>query len=234
VNQNGSQQTWSQGHTMPPTETYQQAIVRLYGRRPAGEAAEEIQRGEERLGMPFPKALRDHYRFAGHKDPVNRTQDRLRAPTALFRSAGAVVFYEENQGVNLWGILDGDFGMDDPPVYAAWNEEPLKWEPDHARLSEFLRTMAYWQAANGALPNIALGHGDEQVPALAARHWPELGNPGDRWGIRIFSRDGQVVCVLGEPGSACQVHAAGRTPADVRRIQELLPLEWSLVETEDD
>ena len=98
--------------------------------------------------------------------------------------------------MNLWGILDTNLDLEDSPVHSAWNEQPLRWEPDHARLSDFFTTMAYWQAANGALPNLALGRGDAGLLSLAGRHWPEVGKPGERWGIRIFSRDGQVVCVL--------------------------------------
>jgi hypothetical protein len=218
---------------MSEPDSYREVIERLFG-RPHGETTEEVRHGEERLGRPLPKVLRDYFLFAGHQEPFNRTQDRLLAPTALFREAGALVFYEENQGVNLWGILDADLDRDDPPVRAAWNEEPLRWEPDHDRLSDFFTTMAYWQAANGALPNLSLGRGDAGLLSLVERHWPEVDKPSERWGIRIFSRGGQVVCVMLIPDEGCQVHAAGRTLADLRSIRELLPVEWDLVETEED
>jgi hypothetical protein len=218
---------------MGEPETYRDVIGRLFG-RPRGEPEEEVGRGEALLGRPFPRALREYYLFAVHREPFNSTQDRLLAPAALFREAGALVFYEENQRVNLWGIFDTNLDLEDPPVHSAWNEQPLRWEPDHDCLSDFFTTMAYWQAANGALPNLALGRGDAGLLPLAGRHWPEVGRPGERWGIRIFSRDGQVVCVLLGPDAECQVHAAGRTPADLRAIRERLPVEWDLVETEED
>lgn len=219
---------------MSEPESYRDVIRRLYHRRPEAETAEDIRRGEELLGRPFPKALRDYYCFAGHREPFNRTQDRLLAPAAVFREAGALVFYEENQRVNLWGILDADLDLDDPPVRSAWNEAQLMWEPDHDRLSDFFTTMAYWQAACGALPNLALGRADVGLLTLVGRHWPEVGKPGERWGVRIFSSDGQVVCVLLSPDPECRVHAAGRTPAELRAIQKLLTVHWDLVETEED
>jgi hypothetical protein len=218
---------------MAETVAYRDVIGRLFG-RPRGETAAEVRRGEELLGRPFPRVLREYYLFAGHREPCNRTQDRLLAPAAVFREAGALVFYEENQRVNLWGLLDADLDREDPPVHSAWNEPPLRWEPDHDRLSDFFTTMAYWQAANGALPNLALGRGDAGLLSLVGRHWPEVGKAGERWGIRVFSRDGQVVCVLLGPDAECQVHAAGRTSAELWAIQELLPVEWDLVETEED
>jgi hypothetical protein len=219
---------------MAEPETYRDVIHRFYGGGPRGATAEEICRGEQRLGRPFPRVLREYYLLTAHREPFNHAQDRLLAPDAVFREAGAVVFYEENQRVNLWGILDANLDREDPPVHSAWNEKHLTWELDHDRLSDFFLTMAYWQAANGALPNLALGRANADLLTLLRRHWPEVGQPGERWGMRIFSRDGQVVCVLLGPDAECQLHAAGRTPADLRVIRRQLPVKWDLVETEED
>ena len=105
---------------MGVTDTYREAIERLYARRPQGEPEEEVRLAEERLGVALPKALRGYYLYAGHREPLNQAQDRLLAPATLRRAGSAVVFYVENQGVNSWGIRRGDLGRDDPPVYAAW------------------------------------------------------------------------------------------------------------------
>jgi hypothetical protein len=102
---------------MSVTESYRDVVERLYPRCPKGEPEEEVRRGEERLGRPFPRVLRGHYLFAGHRELLNQAQGRLLAPSCLRREGGAVIFYEENQGVNYWGVLEGDLGMDDPPVY---------------------------------------------------------------------------------------------------------------------
>src|SRR4051794_7330430 len=131
---------------MSEPETYRDVIGRLYAAAPQGETEEDVRRAEVLLGRPLPRVLRDYYLFAAHGEILNQAQDRLLAPPALRIAGGALVFYEENQNVNFWGVLEGDLGLDDPPVHAAWNEEPLLWEPDHDSLSGFFKTMAYWQA----------------------------------------------------------------------------------------
>src|SRR5688500_10285285 len=98
---------------MSVAETYRDVVERLYACLPAGEQEKEVRRGEERLGRPFPKVLREYYLFAGHRELLNRAQDRLLAPAELRRDGDAVIFYEENQGVNYWGILENDLGLDD-------------------------------------------------------------------------------------------------------------------------
>src|SRR5262249_44022996 len=101
----------------------------------------------------------------------------------------------------------------------------------HERLSDFFTTMAYWQAVNGAVPNFALGLADRRLVATVERHWPEVG-PVPRWGLRLFSRGGQAVCVLAGAEGSCQINVAGPTPQDLRAIQQVLAVGWHVEELE--
>src|SRR5262249_52734333 len=76
---------------MENAQTYREVIERLSPRQPQGESEEAVCRGEERLGRPFPRVLRDYYRFASHQELLNQAQDRLLAPAALVRTPGAVI-----------------------------------------------------------------------------------------------------------------------------------------------
>jgi hypothetical protein len=215
---------------MSNTETCRDVIRRLYGPALAlrPESEEEIRRGEAILERPLPKVLSDYYRFSGHGDRLNQVQDRLLAPTRLQSRDGAVVFYDENQGVVRWGVLEIDWNQDDPPVYYAANESKLEWKFDHARLSDFFVTMAYWQAVNGALENIALGTGESGHLAEVERLLPEIKIGENRWDCRIFSRERQVC--FHYDGGPTQV--AGRTIEDRDSLMDLIPIEWDLVEPE--
>lgn len=217
---------------MSQPETYREVIRRIHGQEPVGEPEEQVRVAEARLGIALPRTLRDCYLFASHQEPCNSTHDRLLGPGTLRMAGGALLFYEENEGVNYWGIRASDLDQEDPPVVAAWNEEPMRWEIDHDRLSGFLATMAYWQAVNGAVPNFALGLSDASLLATIERHWPEIDTGGHRWGLRIFSRDGQAICLLGDEAGEGQVHVGGRTAQDLRAIQERLSVEWDVEEVE--
>jgi hypothetical protein len=215
---------------MAGSESYRDVILRLYGPElvlhPESEA--EVRRGEALVGRPLPTVLADYYRFSGHTDRLNRTQARLPAPTKLERRDGAIAFYDENQGVVRWGILEVDWEQDDPPVFRAVNEPPLDRQFDHARLSDFFVTMAYWQAVNGALENIALGTGDDGRLSEVEQILPEIKLGENRWDCRIFSREG-MVC-FHYKGGPTQV--AGRTIDDRNALMDLLPIDWDLVEPE--
>jgi len=213
---------------MSQAETFRDAILRLYGPDHflLPESEDEIRRGEAVLGRPLPKILADYYRFSGHGDRLNCTQDRLRAPTELERRDGAIVFYDENQGVVCWGVLEIDWDQDDPPVCRAANEPSLDWNFDHERLSDFFVTMAYWQAVNGGLENFALGTGEADHLAQVERSIPQIMVGKNGWEYRIFSREGQV-CFQYEGGPT---QIAGRTIDDRDALMDLILIEWDLVE----
>jgi len=74
------------------------------------------------------------------------TQNRLVAADALVVGAhGKLMFYVENQGVCRWATEEGD----DPPVWIAWDwsDAVASWQPEAARLSEFVLQLAILEAA---------------------------------------------------------------------------------------
>ena len=109
----------------------------------------ELDDAEQRLGVKLPRALRGYYQLYG-RNWVNGVQDCLRQPSELELRDGALVFFDENQGVCFWGIEAEYLSRDDPPVCNALNEAlPLAWRAFEPQLSTFLLVMLFWHAVNG-------------------------------------------------------------------------------------
>ena len=127
-------------------------VERLFGpvRRPGGDSAKALKQAESRLGLSLPRMLRDFGLRFGWEGPLASARETLLPPDRWRIRGGALVFCVENQGVVLWGIRRLDLARSDPPVKVAENREPLKWTRDHARLSDFFATLAYWQGIVGA------------------------------------------------------------------------------------
>jgi hypothetical protein len=186
----------------------------------------EVSEAERRLGLRLPRVLRELYLRAGRRDDINRPFNRLVAPGALSVHGGVLAYYEENQGVVVWGVRLEDAVQDDPPVVVSANESEASWEPDHEHLSGFLTTMLYWQAVNGGLPYVGVAAIDETEISAVRSYWPHVDLMGVFWEhMLVFHRLGQVVCVTGR-APELQLHAGGRTRDDFLAIQERLGLYW--------
>ena len=101
---------------------------------------------EEKLGLRLPEALREYYIVAGNTK-INRVYNRLTKPEDLVLSKGYMVFYVENQGVASWSFKLPLEDAIDPLVYSG-DPEPTNLE---SKISDFLVTMAYFQATMGGL-----------------------------------------------------------------------------------
>ena len=68
-------------------------------------------------------------------------------------------FYYEEQGIYTWGIRSADLTLDDPPVYVTegYPEDNPVWYLESPNLSDFLLTMAHFQAI-GQLPFSSPSH----------------------------------------------------------------------------
>jgi hypothetical protein len=96
------------------------------------------------VGMP--RALRDFYEFVGNAEQAFAINEVL-APEDIRADTGHLVFYVEEQGVWLWGIAEGDWLADDPPVWGRENEPGTTWLQDAPSVSVFLVQMLVMNAA---------------------------------------------------------------------------------------
>ncbi len=160
-------------------------IARLYG--PFTEAhrleATALATAEAQLGVKLPRALREYYRVTGGHPTLNRSHNRLVEPSHIDFVVGtegeqALVFYEENQEVVVWGILRDDLSLEDPPVRQCRVDANGIWSfwPEAASVSELVCAQAAWNAVQGALPYVGVKSAESDEGELA-RVRAELGLP---------------------------------------------------------
>jgi hypothetical protein len=112
-----------------PWDDYAARVAELYRPLAPGDGYEEseVAAAEARLGFRLPPALRKLYLRAGRRDDIHRAKNHLIAPEELSVEQGALVVYEENQNLVLWGVRVSDLGRDDPPVVRAYNDLSLAY-----------------------------------------------------------------------------------------------------------
>jgi uncharacterized protein (TIGR02996 family) len=104
-----------------------------------GVPESRVARGERRLGIRLPRALRDYYLVAGRFDQFNvDVHDHLMPPESWELDSGIVEFLNENQGVARWGVKVNGPAGDDPPVFHAYADEPMDWGEINPRCSEVI------------------------------------------------------------------------------------------------
>ncbi len=139
----------------------QSAHIRtLYAPWQPGDGYEEsvIAAAEDRLGMHLPDPLRSFYQSWGKRKDMTRLNHPLLGPAEWILRPDALIFCVENQGTSYWAIHSEDLEKANPPVVKAWAlaeweaiemASPLIWEPNHARVSDFLDTLTYHHALCG-------------------------------------------------------------------------------------
>ncbi|MCC9605763.1 hypothetical protein LOC68_21310 [Blastopirellula sp. JC732] len=217
---------------MPTIQEIHDILQAIHGDalRMTPEPQESLQAAEARLGIALPAVLLDYYQLTAHSDHWNQVHNRLLRPDRLEMRDGAFVFYVENQGVTVWGVLEEHLDSPDPPVHAAFQEDELEWEADDESLSRFLIKMAYWQTVNGGLPNIGLGTASEGTYQLVEARWPQLFRD-EGYRLSFFGGDGVVVCLFDQEDGSGEIQVATRTPEQLRDLEHTLGVEWDLLET---
>lgn len=113
--------------------------------------------GSSRCGVST-SPLRTFYQAWGRRKDLTQTYQSLLVPDELVRRPDALIFCAENQGINYWAIQCKDLEKVNPPVVKAyalpdWGmselASPLVWEPNYARVSDFLDTLTYQHALCG-------------------------------------------------------------------------------------
>ncbi|TWT39335.1 hypothetical protein [Blastopirellula retiformator] len=220
---------------MPTIQQLQTTLQSLHGEALSltPEPRESLAAAEAELGLTLPAALSDYYALCSHSDLPNQAHNRLLGPGELELREESLLFYVENQGVTVWGVLPEHLELDDPPVHAAFNDDQLEWELEDDLLSHFLLRMAYWQAVNGGLPNLGLGTATSETHQQAQEAWPLLLRD-EVYRLSFYGGAGQVVCLFDQEEGSGEIQAATQTPQQMEAVNEVLKVEWDSVEMADD
>ncbi|HET6574520.1 MAG TPA: hypothetical protein VFG68_13010 [Fimbriiglobus sp.] len=215
------------------------AVERLFGPvpRPSGDPARALEQVEARLGWPIPRVLRDFVLRFGWGGPLTTAQETLLPPCSWRLQGGALASGVENQGVVLWGIAEADLVLEDPPVRAAENREPLAWVWDHDRLSDFFVTLAYWHgivAAKFSVGNVGVAETTTPEERAKLEHrFGEIPLGPNRWGVRVFAgedkwfllqKTGRLTCLVVGPANS------DRVVQEFERVRELTSIDFSFAE----
>jgi hypothetical protein len=191
-------------------------------RHACGERA--ITAAERRLGVAVPEVLRGFYRVAGRHDAINRAHNRLLPLDEWAVDGGRLLFMEENQNVVFWGVPVAAGGTDaDPDVWQAENGDALVWEPEKAKLSEFLLAMLCWQAVMGGLPFARTAVVGKRFPSKLGAVLTPVGRIGELEG---FARAGTAACFARWGDAEWRFFAAAHDARALDRLGKTLSLRW--------
>lgn len=172
-----------------------------------------------RVGYEVPEALQDFYAVVGCFDPVLQAYNRFYPLDRFELRGGWLVFCEENQVVAYWGYDQDQGWRTDPPVYQGINGDAIEWYVEPGTCSEFLMSMIYWQALNGALPHVRFGDASEAVCA-SAQAWPLVYRDDDsEW----YSCGGLVFSLTRQDGEI-EVQAASGSESELDELWQALGL----------
>lgn len=217
---------------------YRALIAQIFPPLEAEDGADkaDLRAAERRLGFRLPAALRAYYELAYYRGDITETLDFLYHLDDLEVEDGMLSFYGENQQVTLWAIRRSDVAMDDPEVYTTPNDVPYDWQPTGDTVSVFLSGMTLWQAVMGGA---AYSGTTESATAPAAAIAPILAWPKVDMGrfsaMEAYVQPGMVVCVSPPTdGGEIEIYAAAATEQGYHQIRELITVDWSWAERDDE
>ncbi|MCP2040673.1 hypothetical protein L1281_001262 [Neisseria sp. HSC-16F19] len=223
--------------------SFQPFIRSLYALPPGRThacATADIEAAEDRLGITLPALLRRYYQTLGSHEGINQSHNTLLLPAQLYiTDDGHLAFYEENQGVVLWGIRLSDLDNDNPPVWGRYHHEPASadWHLEADDLSTFLQIMAVYNGTLGGLKYHACCLEALRPAALAhiEQHWPLLPQLS-RGQQKIYSRAQQDVIALSfdDEGRSTGAFIGSQDQDYFDEMLEILDIDWSYVSYEDE
>jgi hypothetical protein len=179
----------------PGPETWKRFLVEWHGpRRPEyGLAADETKR------RPMPMPLREFHEFAGNWPGVT-VQNRVLAPSEMREEDGKLVFYVENQGVDIWATAPTE--TRDAPVWVRENDPGEPWFEEEP-LSRFLLQLVVYEAVMGApegavaawLPLAEMERLSRRVHELPLAAWHRPLYP-----TRFYAGERVLLVVMPNPG----------------------------------
>ncbi|MEN3538007.1 hypothetical protein AAH991_23030 [Microbispora sp. ZYX-F-249] len=219
-----------------------------------GYTAEELNAGEQRLGLKLPAALREAYMLFGKRADLCGTLHFLQPPDELRvdEDSGLLLYQHENQGVWERYIRVADLDMDDPPTVQSSDcdhgehQGGIAWTE---RLSTACIEMMLVESAcldgaremYGELLENEIADVERRFTPLALPPLP-IGHmecaPASRWYVGedvIVSLDrfhfipDEYEHLSGpwhRPWSRAGLRIHGRTPEAIDAMRETLPREW--------
>lgn len=149
-----------------------------------------------------------------------------------------LVFYEENQGVVLWGIRKEDLRLDNPAILGCYDIDGGQWFEDAMTTEGFLLSMAYWNGVLGGLKYCANAeldsHSAVEIMPIVEQHWNEQTGITNQF-LRFFTVDHTEIVVLttDETGQANGIYIASNNEQKFRNMTEILCMEWDYRSDED-
>jgi hypothetical protein len=159
-----------------------------------------LKQTEERLGVTLPAVLKSYYLFLGKNEAVNESFNQLLSPDKIdFVDDAYLIFFEENQSVVLWGIKKSDLSLENPKVYATYDQERVEWFLDSETVENFLLSMALWNGVLGGLKHTALIDAQDKLSLniieAVEQGWKELTGLTNQM-LRFFTNDYSEVLIF--------------------------------------
>lgn len=158
-----------------------------------GLAEEAIVAAEKRLNTTLPTALREIYLHAGKVPMLMDAFQHFYTPKDLKLESGCLVFMEENQGVILWGIKEHDLDNEDPEVFQVNPDDLTETYSEEKPLSEFLRIILYYQAAQGGYPYGGWLYDYKTTLPVIKKRWDNVVSDN---GLNIWWQPGKIIFQL--------------------------------------
>ena len=163
------------------------SIRKLFGlTETRGFSEVELAKARQLFGR-IPLALELYYRELGRDETLNRMFNYLMIPWENHcpLEQGYLYIFTENQGVCNWAISLMDLDLEDPPVYATYDDIFDKgidtWALESEKLSDFFIAMAHFHAVY-ALPFASEGYYIEKDKADSIRnHYKKKCEPTRVW-----------------------------------------------------
>jgi hypothetical protein len=200
----------------PDSDTYKRLLVEWCGPRRTeyGLPTEATQR------RPMPASLREFYEFAGNWPGVI-VQNRLLPPSEMWTEDGKLVFYVENQGVDIWATAPTE--TPDAPVWVRENDPGESWFEEEP-LSRFLLQLVVYETIMGAregamaawLPLAEMEQLSRRVHELPLAPWHRPLYP-----TRFYAGERVLLTVMPNPGPEDEAYVSlyvGALDADALTI----------------
>jgi hypothetical protein len=223
--------------------TYFQKIRHLYN-VPANEnygfSESEIVEQEKQLGIVLPAKLREYYLTLGKHEAINYSHNRLLQPGGEigFSPDEYLIFYEENQGVVIWGIKKEDLLNPNPPVYGNYSsdEQNPAWYLELPTTEACLLMLAVY---NGVLGGLKYNGNyfdpvNAEVVSYIKENWQELDDISSTT-QRIFTRDyAEMISLSFDSEQNCSGIFIGANDVDrFDNMLDKLDVDWFYLSTED-
>jgi hypothetical protein len=169
-------------------EPLQMIVTTAFPDAKLGLTNERIAEAEARLNLTLPQALKDLYTVVGASRDVMQADYQMLAPEKLRVDGDHLIFCEENQGLEDFGIplarLARLAESPNPSVDLRRLHE-TRWFCEAGKLSAFLLGMMAWQVALALPEKARCPYPENELKKLVAFFEP-VGEPKVRLGAQFF------------------------------------------------